>query len=235
MRFGLLCLLSASVACDGCGGGGSAVDATPISDAYDPGTCGTDLRFTGEIVDWDVEAAFCGIFDAHVAVRDGGPTANTAPNGRYDVCVSADAQLTLADVTPSTVNSECTTPPSTYPLPLLLVGSRAAIFAGGFNSARAFTTAREATLGLTIDAAKAHVLVHVDGIQRAVALAAAHDAAQANAATTWAAGDTGHEVFFPNVDPTGGATVLSVTGGAIGSGTIPLEPGKITEISVLAQ
>jgi len=234
MRFGLLCLLSASVACDGCGGGGSAVDATPVVD-FDNGICGTELRFTGEIVDWDVEAAFCGIFDAHVAVRGGGPTANTAPNGRYDVCVSRDAQVTLADVTPSAVDSECTTPKSTYPLPLLLVGSRAAIQAGGFNSARAFTVAREATVGVTIDAAKAHVLVHVDGVQRAVALAAAHDAAQANAATTWAAGDTGHEVFFPNVDPAGGSTELSVTGGAIGAGAIPLEAGKITEISVLAQ
>jgi len=234
MRFGLLCLLSASVACDGCGGGGDAVDATPVID-FDNGPCGTDLRFTGEIVDWDVEAVFCGIFDAHVAVRGGGPSANTAPNGRYDVCVSRDAQVTLADVTPSAANSECTTPPSTYPLPLLLVGSRAVIQAGGFLSARAFTTAREATLGVTIDTAKAHVLVHVDGVQREVTLTAAHDAPQANAASTWAAGDLGHDVFFPNVDPAGGSTELTVVGGAIGTGSIPLEAGKITEISVLAQ
>src|ERR1043165_7162828 len=119
MRFGLLSLLAtAAVACDGCGNGGGAVDASPISDAYDPGTCGTDLHFTGEIVDWDTDnPVFCGIFDAHVAVRGGGPTANTAPNGRYDVCVASAAQV-LADVTPSADNSECTTPPSTYPLPL---------------------------------------------------------------------------------------------------------------------
>jgi hypothetical protein len=233
MRISLLYLLALCAACHGCGGGEGNVDATPVID-FDNGTCGSDLRFTGEIIDWDADASFCGVFDARVVVRDGGPTANTAPNGRYDVCVSRDAQVTLADVTPPAAMSECSNPKSTYPLPMLLVGSRAAIQAGGFNSARLFTVARQATLGVTLDPAKAHVMVHVEGQQRAVAVAAAHDAAQANAASTWAPGDTGHDVFFPNVDPAGGSTLLSVTGGAIGTGTIPLAAGTITEISVLA-
>src|SRR5262245_42513364 len=166
MRISLLCLLVASGACGACGGNDGAVDATPTID-IDNGTCGADLRFTGEIIDWDADASFCGVFDAHVAVRDAGPTANTAPNGRYDVCVPSAPQVTLADVTPAAANSECTTPPAGYALPALIVGSRAAILAGGFNSARLFTSAREATLGVTIDRAKAHVLVHVNGTQRA--------------------------------------------------------------------
>lgn len=119
-------------------------------------------------------------------------------------------------------------------MPALIVGSHAAILAGGFNSARMFTTTREATLGVTIDRSKAHVLVHVDGAQRPVALAAAHDASQAITASVWAAGDTGHDVFFPNVDPAGGTTMVTVTGGAIGTGSIPLVAGTITELSVLA-
>jgi len=232
MRISLLCLL-ACAACNGCGGNDGAVDA-PVAIDIDNGVCGADLRFTGEIIDWDADAGFCGIFDAHVAVRDGGPAGNTAPNGRYDFCVSSDQAVTLADITPAAVDSECTTPPSTYPLPALIVGNHAAILAGSFNSARLFTTAREATLGVTIDRAKAQVLVHVNGTQRAVSLTASHDAAQANAATTWAAGDTGHDVFFPNVELGGGSTRLTVDGGAIGIGDIPLVAGTITEVSVLA-
>jgi len=47
-------------------------------------------------------------------------------------------------------------------------------------------------------------------------------------------GDTGQEVFFPDVDSTDGATTLSATG-AIGTGSIPLAAGKITNVSILAK
>lgn len=110
MRISLLCLLVTTSAWSACGGNDGPVDATPTVDV-DNGVCGADLRFTGEIIDWDADAGFCGVFDAHVAVRDGGPTANTAPNGRYDVCVPRAPQVTLADVTPAAANSECTNPP----------------------------------------------------------------------------------------------------------------------------
>jgi hypothetical protein len=87
--------------------------------------------------------------------------------------------------------------------------------------------------GLQFDATKAQVFVHVNGTPHAVSLAATHDTAQAIVATTWAAGDTGKNVFFPNVDVGGGTTTLSVAGGAIGTGSIPLIAGTITNVSVL--
>jgi hypothetical protein len=54
------------------------------------------------------------------------------------------------------------------------------------------------------------------------------------ATNTWAPGNVGHEVFFPDVDPNGGSATLSVDGGAIGTGSIPLAAGKITTLSVIA-
>jgi hypothetical protein len=50
---------------------------------------------------------------------------------------------------------------------------------------------------------------------------------------TWAAGDTGHEVFIPDVDPAGGFATLSVAGGATGAGSIPLVAGKMTTLTVI--
>ena len=124
-----------------------------------------------------------------------------------------------------------------YTVPTILWASHDVILGGGFYSARAFTTARQASffqaIGLTFDATKAQVFVHVDGPQRAVSLAATHDAPQTIVASNWAAGDSGHEVFFPNVDATGGTTLLIVNGGAIGAGSIPLVAGTITNVSLL--
>ncbi|MGN6107807.1 MAG: hypothetical protein ACTHU0_22055, partial [Kofleriaceae bacterium] len=175
-------------------------------------------------------------FDALWEVQ-GGAMDTTAPNGRFDLCVP-DAPVTLVDVTPAAGNSQCTTPPAPYQIQGIAVANRAVIRAGGFFSARVFTTVRGpelfAAAGLAFDATKAHVLVHVNGNPRAVSLAANHDAAQAVAGTAWAAGNVGHDVFFPNVDPAGGSTMLDVTGGAIGTGSIPLAAGKITFVSVIA-
>ncbi|MEO8701294.1 MAG: hypothetical protein ABI867_14695 [Kofleriaceae bacterium] len=229
MRFVLLML--ALVACGACGDDGAAVDASITVD-IDNGTCGAELRFTGEYIDWDQDGGFCGIFDA--AFASGADTLSTAPNGRFDTCIDRAAAQVVYQVTPSATASQCTDPQSTYPLPTIAVASNAVINAGGFWSGRNFTVARQASLGVTLDPAKAHVFVHVDGTPRAVAVAAAHDAPQANAATTWAAGDTGHEVFFPNVDVGGGTTMVSVTGGAIGTGSIPVAAGKITSVSLIA-
>jgi hypothetical protein len=113
------------------------------------------------------------------------------------------------------------------------------ILAGGFFSGRAFTVARQTTffqsVGAPFDATKAQVFVHVNGMPRAVSIAAAHGTTQAIVATTWGAGDTGHEVFFPNVEVSGGTTMLTVAGGAIGTGSIPLVAGTITNVSVLVR
>jgi hypothetical protein len=121
----------------------------------------------------------------------------------------------------------------------IAVANKAVILAGGFFSIRTFTEARRTSFfqaaGLTFDPTKAQVFVHVDGTPRAVSIEAAHGAAQAVSGTTWGPGDTGHEVFFPNVDPGGGSTMLMVAGGAIGTGSIPLAAGKFTYLAVLAR
>ena len=97
------------------------------------------------------------------------------------------------------------------------------------------TMQRIATLVPGFDMAKAHVMVHVDGQKRAVAILATHATAQAFSGTTWAAGETGSDVLFPNVDVASGSTMLTVVGGAIGTGSIPLQAGKLTMVTVLAK
>lgn len=222
--------------CSGCGDDGATVDAAIVID-IDNGSCGDQLRFTGEYVDWDTDAAFCGIGEATVDVEGDGATDTTAPNGRFDLCIPRTNATTKLIVTQPPGNSQCTNPASGYTVPTILIGNRDVILAGGFFSGRSFTTARQASFfqaaGLQFDSNKAQVFVHVNGTPHAVSLAAAHAATQAIVATTWAPGDTGHDVFFPNVDVGGGTTTLTVAGGAIGTGTIPLIAGTITNVSVL--
>lgn len=225
-------------ACSACGDDGATTDAAIVVD-IDNGSCGDQLRFTGEYVDWDTDASFCGIGNAVVEVEGGdGAMDTTAPNGRFDLCIPRTSATTTLVVTQPSGMSMCSSPASTYTVPTNLVANRDVILAGGFFSGRAFTTARQTTFfqgaGLTFDPTKAHVFVHVGGMPRAVSLAAAHDPAQAIVATAWAPGDTGHDVFFPNVDVGSGTTMLSVAGGAIGTGSIPLVAGTITNVSVLA-
>lgn len=218
-----------------CGDDGAGpVDAAAVPVDIDNGSCGDQIRFTGEYVDWDSDASFCGINDALIEVPNGSMD-GTAPNGRFDLCIP-DAPTTRLDVTQPTAMSQCTTPVSSYSVPTILVANKAVIQAGAFFSARAFTTARQATffqmVGTAFDSNKAQVHVHVEGAPRAVQITAAHGTTQAITTTTWAAGDTGKEVFFPNVDVGAGTTMLTVTGGALGTGSIPLVAGTITNVTV---
>jgi hypothetical protein len=222
--------------CSGCGDDGGTVDASYVID-IDNASCGDQLHFTGEYVDWDTDASFCGIGDATVDVEGDGATDTTAPNGRFDLCIPRTTPTTKLIVTQPTANSQCTSPSSNYTVPTILFANRDVILAGGFYSGRAFTTARQASffqaVGVAFDATKAQVFVHVNGAPGAVSLAAGHAATQAIVAKAWAPGDTGHEVFFPNVDVGAGSTTLMVSGGAIGTGTIPVVAGTITNVSVL--
>jgi hypothetical protein len=205
----------------------------------DNGSCGDRINFTGELVDWDNDTSFCGINDALFQVQGDGPQDLTAPNGRFQGICVPDQATTLLDVTPAAGNSVCTNPPSPYPLAGIAVANRAVILSGAFYSVRSFTTARRdaffAAAGFSFAPALAQVFVHVHGTPRAVSISAAHAPTQAVAGTTWAAGDTGHEVFFPNVDASAGSTMLSVAGGAIGTGMIPLAAGKFTYVTVHAR
>ena len=233
MRFLPVVLLI--TACGSCGGGGSDVDALKVVD-IDNGSCGDQLNFTGELVDWDATAAAsCGVNNA--LFEGGGAMDNTAPNGRFEMCIPRSGVTQIA-ITPPAGASGCTSMPGTYTFPAIAVANSATILAGGFWSGRLFTAARQATLasGVTFDAAKGHVLVHVDGPARAVAISATHATAQANSGTAWAAGESGKYVYFPNTDvPPGGSTMLSVVGGAIGTGNIPVQAGKLTIVTVMTR
>lgn len=204
-------------------------DAAAPRDAaidVDNGTCTGMLRFTGEYLDWDSGATFCGVFGAQFQVEGGSAKSTTAPNGRFDLCVP-DAATTLVDITPPSAASQCTQDPETYVMPGIAVARKDVIAAAGMWSGRAFGMARQA-----VDPTKAQVFVHVNGTPRAVSITAAHGTAQARNNDAWAAGDTGADVYFPDVDPAGGSTTLSA-GSAIGTGTIPLVAGKMTEISII--
>lgn len=228
----LALLASLLVACGACGDDGDTPsDATPTVD-IDNGSCGDQLRFTGEYVDWDNDASFCGIFEATFAVQGEGAIDTTAPNGRFDMCIERGG-VTLVDVSPTADMSQCTMPPSTYSLGGIAVANTAMLEAGGFWSGRNFTAARQASIGFTPDPGKGHVFVHIDTGSRTIAITGNHGETQAVVDTAWAAGDTGHEVFFPNVDV--GMTTVSATGGnAVGTGQVPVAANKITYVSLKA-
>lgn len=224
-------------ACGDDGGSGGPIDAPFVPVDIDNGSCGDQIRFTGEYLDWDSDASFCGINEALLEVDGGGAMDSTAPNGRFDLCVP-DQATTRLTITQPLAMSQCTVPASSYSIPVIAVANKMVIQAGAFWSGRAFTTARQATffqsIGVAFDSNKAQVFVHVDGTTpRAVSLTATHGPVQAVTGTAWAPGDTGSDVFFPNVDVGAGSTMLTVAGGAIGTGSIPLVAGTITNVTVL--
>lgn len=224
-----LALVLLVTACSSGGGGG--VDATPVVD-IDNASCGDLLNFTGELVDADsTSATFCGVNNA---MLDGAAMDNTSPNGRFAMCIPAMGTSNLTLTPPGTASS-CSNMPGTYTLPAIVVANPATIRAGAFWSGRLITMQRMATLVPSFDAAKAHVMVHVEGQKRAVAILATHGAAQSFNGTSWGAGEMGNDVLFPNVDVANGSTMLTVVGGAIGTGSIPLQAGKLTLVTVLAQ
>jgi hypothetical protein len=217
-----LCLLAS--ACDG----DSPNDAMIPVD-IDNGTCSDMVRFTGEYVDWDeTETSFCGVFGATFRAREGGGMGSTAPNGRFDFCVP-DQPITLVDITPPTQASSCSTPSGSYAMPGIAVASKNVIFAGGGWSGRAFVMGRQA-----VDVAKAQVFVHVHGTPSKVSLGATHGPAQARASGMWQAGDTGQDVFFPDVEIGGGETTISAPS-AIVPERIPLVAGTMTNVSIVVR
>ncbi len=231
LRGWLLPALALAAACNG----DDAPSDGPFTIDIDNASCGDQINFTGELVDWDNDTTFCGIFDTLFQVQGDGAMDITAPNGRFELCVP-DRAVTLLDVTPPAGNSPCASPASPYPMTGIAVANRDVIRAGAFFSVRQFTAARRDTFfaqaGFAFAPALAQVFVHVHGSQRAVSLSANHAPPQAIANNTWAPGDTGKEVFFPNVDPGAGEAMLSVAGGAIGTGMIPLVAGKFTYVTV---
>src|SRR5688572_8126055 len=101
----------------GCSSNGTTVDATITVD-IDNGSCGDQLRFTGEYVDWDSDASFCGINNA-VWAEPGGAMNSTAPNGRFDLCLSRATATTTVQITQPSGMSACTVPPAVYAIPVI--------------------------------------------------------------------------------------------------------------------
>ncbi len=182
-----------------------------------------EMQFTGEYVDWDsTEAAFKGVFGAHFTLQgDATKTTMTAPNGRFILCVpAADG---LVDVEPMAG--------SDYVGGTVVV-NKAVVQSGAMLSYRSFTTTRAADFGF--DATKAHVYVHVHGGSRTVTTAAAPGVKKSFDGTTWADGNSGTNIYLGNI--TGTSTTLNVSGGgATGAGTIPLAPGELTYVTIVAK
>lgn len=231
----------------GCGGGGgSPRDAPP--DVVS--ACGSEAAFAGENIDWDSsDARFCGVAGATWTVRgDPGRTTATPPNGRVELCLARQAQTTTQttiDIAPPAASSGCLGADGTpYPRRGVAIASEAVIAAGGAFSARSMTRAREAAMFALIgggsasyDAARAQLVVHVDGAPHAVSLSVAHAAALQRTGDTWAAAPdpdapVGSDVWFPNVAP--GALQISVAGGATGPSSLSLEPDAFTYVAVIA-
>jgi hypothetical protein len=232
-------LVVGALALGACGDDGAAhKDASPDTPVdMPPGTCGANTFFTGEIIDWDsTDTKFCGVFSSKLTVRgQAAPADTTNPNGRFEVCVPHQAQ-SLVDVAHSMSASPCAGVTGSYPVRAVLVAEQAVIDAGGVFSARAMTQARQdamfTQIGQAYSATQAQLVVHVGGTPRQVSISANHAATQRFDGTTWAAGDTGSYVFFPNVDP--GSVQVTVASGAIGATTLPVEAGAYTYVSVIA-
>ena len=221
----------------GCGddGGGDDSCAAPVDPNFNNGSCGTNVQITGELVDWDTDETFCGINQAAISID--GETSNTAPNGRFILCGPDSPDSTLAVVLP-TASSQCTARPSTYSTPTLIYVTKETIKAGATISARSFTDERRLSffydvLGQQFDATKAHVLVHVDGPAVAISIDKDHGPSASIAGTTWDTGDTGHEVFFPNVEIGNGRATVSVASGCATASAVPLVAGQITNVTIL--
>jgi hypothetical protein len=236
----LAVLLAASCAALGAcsDGGGTTRDAMP--DMPIDTMCGAATFFTGEIIDWDsTDAKFCGVYNSKLTVfGQPGPADTSRPNGRFELCIAHQA-LTEVDVAHGTNQSQCTMPADIYPVRAVLFAEQAVIDAGGRFSARAMTQHRQddmfTAIGTPYSAAKAQLVVHVDGAQRQVTISAsaAHDTTQKFDGAAWAAGDTGSDVFFPNVDP--GTVQITVAGNATGSPvSVVLAAGAYTYVAARA-
>ena len=204
-----------------CGDDGHSVDAGPTT-------------VTGELVDMESTDTgfFCGIMGATVTVHgDSSQTVMTNPNGRIENLTIHEARAQL-DIMPPAAMSQCSNPPSIYTMPAVMIVDAQVAASGAIISARMPTMADAANF--SIDTSKAQVLVHVDGMARAVSITGNHDATKAFNGSTWAAGDTGENVFFPNVDPASGTTLVSMSNSQ-GTGSVPLVAGSFTFLTIVGK
>jgi hypothetical protein len=218
-----------------CGGNNAKTDAAIDVAPGEAGPCGAELFFTGEFVDWNSNNTnFCGVFQAKWQVHgDTARSSSTNPNGRFELCLTPTA-TTRVDITPPTDTSQCRSAPGIYTFPGIAIANQAVIAAGGVFSAREISPSEVTAAGLTLTAGKAHVLVHVTGTPRTVTSSAAHGPSLAFDGTTWAPGDAGQYVFFPNTDPASGTTAIGMSGSSVGTGPVPTVADTFTYLAVVA-
>lgn len=197
-----------------------------------------NFPFSGLYVDWDSTAsAPCGIAGATWTVKyDASRVATTDSAGAFTIPLTN--YLALLDIEPPSTASTCTTPSSTYTIPGIAVAPPAIVLRGVDYVARSLTTARVATfyaqIGAAFDTTRANLLVHVVGPERAISISAPHAAAQRFDGATWSAGAMGTDVYFPNIEiPSPSVTIVTVDGGALGTGSVPLAAGAITYMTVI--
>lgn len=206
-------------------------------DAY-AGPCGTRFfEFSGTFLDWDsTSASPCPIAGSKWTIYFDTRSVTTDATGSLAICLAPnDPRL---DVAPPVASSSCATTPGAYTVPGIAIATRAVVDGGGVFVARAMTSARLASfftqVGSSFDPGKGDLLVHVDGPPAAVTISSSHDTEQTFDGTGWGSGDTGEDVFFPNIDLSGGNTTdVFVSGGAQGTGAVPLAPATITYMAVL--
>jgi len=209
--------LAVLVCLAGCGEERAGEDASLPPDSAE--MCGASaVVFAGELLDWDSSAAIAG---ATLTVQGGGASATTTANGRWQLCLANDT-VVLVDVAA----------PAGY------LGGTIAVFkdvlgANGAFSLRSFTAARGQQAPFLYDATRAQVFVHVIGGARPVDVSSPHDAGFHFTGSAWAAGQTGTDVYVPNIDPAGGVAKVAVDSGTE-IGTVPITAGAFTYVVAAA-
>jgi hypothetical protein len=223
-----------------------STDAPPDADP-----CGVDQFVTGELVDFNsTTSQFVGVFDARFTV-EGMParTSTTAPNGRFELCAPVTSAMIFDVEAPGAYLDgkayiEASALGGFYPV-----------------SFRALTQASASTL-YAFDANRGHVLVFHTGDGIGLSLSRAHDPALAgndhdrdgagssfcpsvsrnfalagndhdrDGAFTWAAGQEGRYVLFPNVDVSS-PTVTLLGDVTTGPHEIPVAAGQLTLVAIV--
>ena len=201
------------------------VDAGPDADLV-------DYNVTARYLDWDSTTSHpCPIVGAKwYADLDVSRVAFTDDTGTFAIRLAS--YLWYLDVEQPADTSACATPSSSYTIGAHALITPAVFYAGGHFVMRSLTDARAASYSL--DPSRGSLYVHVDGAPRAVSIDSASDPAQAFDGSTWSPGNSGSDVFFPNVDlGTSTMPTVSVEGGAMGTGSVPLVAGTITYMTVV--
>ena len=224
-------LIAVAVLATGCG------DTAPVAADAAIDADLIDFVLTGTELDWDSTAAApCPVVGTKWWPNyDDSRIAFTDANGVFMLRIAT--YLVELDTDPQPASGACAGA-SPYTMPLKAIMPPTVYNAGGHFVARAMTAARQASLftaiGAPFDPTLGQLLVHLDGPAHAVSISVSHAPEQAFDGTTWAAGATGTDVFFPNVDLSMLAqTTVTVDGGANGTGSVPLYAGTLFEMTVI--